>query len=54
MLTKLGQRGPAVHEEPGEYRTGRINPDTETDPDADEKRAKAEANQRLQRTEYRR
>ena len=54
MLTKLGQRGYAIHEEPGEYRTGQINPDTETDPDPDEKRAKAEANQGRQQTDCRR
>ena len=36
MLTKLGQRGYAVHEEPGVYRTERIDPDTDTDPDPDE------------------
>jgi four helix bundle protein len=33
MLTKLGQRGYAVCEEPGEYRTEEIDPDTDTDPD---------------------
>ena len=33
MLTKLGQRGYAVHEDHGEYRTGEIDPDTDTDPD---------------------
>ena len=49
MLTKLGQRGYAVHEEPGKDQS-----DADTDPDADEKRAKAEANQRFQRTGYRR
>jgi hypothetical protein len=37
MLMKLGQRGYAVHEDPAEYATG-INPDTDTDPDADGKR----------------
>ena len=35
MLTKLGQRGYAVQEESGEYRTERIDPDTDSDPDAD-------------------
>ncbi|MEI8242476.1 MAG: four helix bundle protein [bacterium] len=29
MLTKLGQRGYAVHEAPGEYRTEEIDPDTD-------------------------
>ena len=33
MLTKLGQRGYAVHEESAEYGTSEIDPDT--DPDAD-------------------
>jgi hypothetical protein len=33
MLTKLGQRGNAVHEEAEEYRTGGIDPDTDPDPD---------------------
>jgi hypothetical protein len=28
MLTKLDQRGYAVHEAPGEYRTDEIDPDT--------------------------
>ena len=36
MLTKLGQRGYSVHEEPGEYRPGKIDPDADTDPDPDE------------------
>ena len=35
MLTKLGQRGYAVHEDHGEYRTGEIDPDTDTDTDPD-------------------
>jgi hypothetical protein len=35
MLTKLGQRGYAIHEEPGEYRAGRIDSDTDTDPDSE-------------------
>jgi four helix bundle protein len=35
MLTKLGQRGYAVHEASAEYGTGGIDPDTDTDPDAD-------------------
>jgi len=35
MLTKLGQRGYAVNEEPGVYRTGWIAPDTDTDADPD-------------------
>jgi hypothetical protein len=30
---KLGQRGYAVGEEPGEYRTAEIDPDTDSDPD---------------------
>jgi hypothetical protein len=34
MLTKLGQRGYAVHEDPAEDATG-IDPDTDSDPDAD-------------------
>jgi len=42
MLTKLGQRGYAVHEEPGVYRTKGGDPDTDTDPDADEGRKKPE------------
>ena len=50
-MTKLGQRGYAVHGEPGEYRTGRIDPDTETDADPEGKRAKEEANQRDPDTE---
>jgi four helix bundle protein len=33
MLTKLGQRGYAVHEDHGEYRTGEIDPDTDPDPE---------------------
>ncbi len=35
MLTKLGQRGYAVHEETEEYRTKQIDPDTDTDPDTE-------------------
>jgi hypothetical protein len=35
MLTKLGQRGYAVHEEPTVYRADQIDPDTGTDADAD-------------------
>ncbi len=38
MLTKLGQRGYAVHEETEEYRTNQIDPDTDTDPDPDPER----------------
>jgi hypothetical protein len=38
MLTKLGQRGYAVHEDHGEYRTGEIDPDTDTDPDPEKKK----------------
>ena len=34
MLTKLGQRGYSVHEDPAEYATG-IDSDTDSDPDAD-------------------
>ena len=37
MLTKLGQRGYAVHEETEEYRTNQIDPDTDTDPDPEGK-----------------
>jgi len=33
MLTKLGQRGYAIHEEPGEYREDRNDTDSDTDPD---------------------
>jgi hypothetical protein len=33
MLTKLGQRGYAVHDGSVEYRTERIDPDTDTDPE---------------------
>ena len=33
MLTKLGQRGYAVHEVAEEYRTNQIDPDTDADPD---------------------
>jgi hypothetical protein len=33
MLTKLGQREYAVHEETEEYRTNQIAPDTDADPD---------------------
>jgi len=36
MLTKLGQRGYAVHEETDVYRTDRTDTDSDTDPDADE------------------
>jgi hypothetical protein len=35
-LTKLGQRGYAVHEKSGVYRTEGDDPDTDTEPDADE------------------
>ena len=39
MLTKLGQRGYAVHEEPGvSYWTEAIEPDPDTDPDERGKR----------------
>jgi four helix bundle protein len=38
MLTKLGQRGYAVHEESGEYRTNHVDPDTDTDTDTDPER----------------
>ncbi len=34
MLTKLGQRGYAVHENRAEY-TAKIDPDTDSDPDTD-------------------
>ncbi len=36
---KLGQRGYAVCEEPGEYRTAEIDPDTDTDSDPDLERS---------------
>ena len=36
MLTKLGQRGYAVHEAAGDYRTNPIDPDTDTDPDTEQ------------------
>ena len=35
MLTKLGQRGYAVHERPGEYRSDGNDSDSDTDPDPD-------------------
>jgi hypothetical protein len=35
MLTRLGQRGYAVYEEPGEYRAGRNDTDSDIDPDPD-------------------
>jgi four helix bundle protein len=35
MLTKLGQRGYSVQEEPDAYRTGRNDADSDTDPDTD-------------------
>jgi hypothetical protein len=37
MLMKPGQRGCAVYEDPAEYATG-IDPDSDTDPDADGQR----------------
>jgi four helix bundle protein len=37
MLTKLGQRGYAVHEEPATYGASRIDPEPDTDPDPDGK-----------------
>jgi hypothetical protein len=37
MLMKPAQRGYAVHEDPAEYAT-EIDPDSDTDPDADGKR----------------
>ncbi len=37
MLTKLGQRGYAVHEESEAYRTNPIDPDSDTDPDPERK-----------------
>jgi hypothetical protein len=40
MLMKLGQRGYAVHEDPAKYAT-EIDPDSDTDPDADGKRMPA-------------
>jgi len=36
MLTKLGQRGYAVHEAAGDYRINPIDPDTDTDTDGKE------------------
>jgi four helix bundle protein len=36
MLTKLGQCGYTVHEEPRDYQVGRNDTDSDTDPDADE------------------
>ena len=38
MLTKLGQRGYAVHEDAAAYGASGIDPDTDTDPDPDEDR----------------
>jgi hypothetical protein len=38
MLTKLGQRGYAVHEETQAYRTNQIDPDTDPDTDPDPER----------------
>jgi four helix bundle protein len=35
MLTRLGQRGYTVSEEPVEYRLNRIDPDSDSDPDAE-------------------
>ena len=35
MLTKLGRRGYAVHEDPGEYRLSRNDSDSDSDPDTD-------------------
>jgi hypothetical protein len=35
MLTKLGQRGYAIREEPGEYRVDRNDTDSDIDPDPD-------------------
>ena len=35
MLTKLGRRGYAVHEEPSEYYAGVNDPDTDSDSDTD-------------------
>ena len=54
MLTKLGPRGSAVHGEPGEYWTGRIDPDTETDADPDGEAGEGGSQPRFQRTDYRR
>ena len=34
MLTKLGERGYAVHEDPAEYATW-LDPDSDSDPDTD-------------------
>jgi hypothetical protein len=35
MLTKLGQRGYTVGEQPSDYDIGRIDTDPDSDPDAD-------------------
>jgi hypothetical protein len=35
VLTKLGQRGYSVHETPSDYRTDRIDTDSDADPDTD-------------------
>ena len=42
MLTRLGQRGYAIREEPGAYGMQEIDPDTDTDPDGDGDRNKPE------------
>jgi len=35
MLTKLGRRGYAVHEDPGDYRLSGNDSDSDSDPDTD-------------------
>jgi hypothetical protein len=47
MLTKLGQRGYAVHDVPGEYRTKEI----EIDPDTDSERCQDKTGNRQPPTE---
>ena len=42
MLTKLGLRGYAIREEPGEYGMQEIDADTDTDPDTDRDRNRTE------------
>jgi hypothetical protein len=42
MLTKLGRRSCAVHEDPGEYRAGEIDADCDTDPDTGGKRKRTD------------
>jgi len=44
MLTKLGQRGYVIREEPGEYGVGRNDTDSDTDPDGDRKSENSQPN----------